>query len=229
MTKGTIISIEGIDGTGKETQSKRLREKLEELGYPCILRSFPNYESPSSSLVKMYLNGDFGQNANDVDPYIASTFFAADRYASYKTDWYKDYGEGKIIILDRYTTANMVHQAGKIDDEGERDKFLSWLYDFEFKLYGLPVPNKTFFLDVDGEIRKKMVVGRKNKITGLSFQDIHEKDEDHINKARKSGLYVARKYGWYIVDCSENKSLRSIDSIGDEILREVLKLIKKEV
>lgn len=226
--KGKIISIEGVDGSGKETQTKRLYERLKSEGHKVIRRAFPNYEGEASILVKMYLRGDFGQNAEDVNAYIASTFFAADRYASFKTDWEKYYNDGYIIILDRYTTANMVHQAGKIEDEKERDEFLNWLYNYEFGLYKLPVPDKTILLDVTMETRNMMTKGRKNKITGEEIQDIHEKDENHLIHARKASLYVAKKYHWNIVQCDDIKlgTLRSIESIGEEVYRLVKEIIK---
>ena len=141
---GKLFVIDGTDGSGKQTQLEKLKERFEKDGIDYKLVSFPNYDSPSSSLVKMYLAGEFGENAKDVSPYIASTFFAADRYATYKKDYEEYYKNGGIILADRYTTANMVHQAGKIANEKEREKFLEWLWDFEFNLYGLPVPTEVF-------------------------------------------------------------------------------------
>ena len=128
-----IIEIEGVDGCGKNTQTKKLYEYLTNKGMKCRIVSFPNYDNESSSLVKMYLSGEFGENAKDVSPYIASTFYAADRYATYKRFLEKYYNDGGIILADRYTTANMVHQAGKIIDPLERDKFLDLLCKYEEK------------------------------------------------------------------------------------------------
>ncbi len=219
--KGRIIAIEGVDGSGKETQSKRLLTELKGI-YPLVERkSFPDYESRSSALVRMYLEGDFGKNPMDVDAYQASTFFALDRFASYRTQWKKTYEEGGIIIMDRYTTANMVHQAGKIGDIKERDRFLKWVSEFEFSLLGLPQPDITFFLSIPEEVRKKLVSGRKNKITGDDTRDIHEGSEDHIKNAEDAGLYVARKFGWKIIECADEKGMKSIDEIGDIILQTV--------
>ena len=142
---GKLFVIDGTDGSGKQTQFQQLQESLLKDGIDYKVVSFPNYDSPSSALVQMYLSGEFGENAKEISPYIASTFYAADRYATFQTGYKKYYEDGGIILEDRYTTANMVHQAGKIKDEKEREKFLNWLWDFEFNLYGLPVPNEVFF------------------------------------------------------------------------------------
>ena len=141
---GKLFVIDGTDGSGKQTQFNKLAERLEKENIKFKKISFPNYDSPSSSLVKMYLDGEFGENAKDISPYIASTFYAADRYATYKKNLEEFYKNGGIILADRYTTANMVHQAGKISNKEEREKFLNWLWDFEFNLYGIPVPTKCF-------------------------------------------------------------------------------------
>ena len=132
---GKLYVIDGTDASGKQTQFEKLQQRLKKENIDFRTVSFPNYDSPSSSLVKMYLSGEFGENAKDVSPYIASTFYAADRYATYKTKLEDYYNNGGIILADRYTTANMVHQAGKIKDKQEREKFLNWLWDFEFNLY----------------------------------------------------------------------------------------------
>lgn len=144
---GILIAIEGVDGSGKQTQSDLLNKNLKQAGYDVMEIRFPDYESRSSVLVKMYLMGEFSQDPKDITAYQASTFFAADRYASWMTGaWRAHYQKGGIVLADRYTTANMVHQAGKIQDLTERDRFLEWLYDFEFRLYGIPVPDLVFFL-----------------------------------------------------------------------------------
>ena len=148
---GKLFVIDGTDGSGKQTQFQQLQESLLKDGIDYKVVSFPNYDSPSSALVQMYLSGEFGENAKEISPYIASTFYAADRYATFQTGYKKYYEDGGIILADRYTTANMVHQAGKIKDEKEREKFLNWLWDFEFNLYGLPVPNEVFFLNMPVE------------------------------------------------------------------------------
>ena len=162
---GKLFVIDGTDGSGKQTQFNKLKERFDKEGIEYKVASFPNYDHISSSLVKMYLSGEFGENAKDVSPYIASTFYAADRYATYKRFLEKYYNDGGIILADRYTTANMVHQSGKISDKEEREKFLDWLWDFEFNLYGIPVPTKTFFLNMPTEVAVKLMAERENKFT----------------------------------------------------------------
>ena len=127
---GKLFVIDGTDGSGKQTQFNLLKESLDKNNIEYKVMSFPNYESPSSALVKMYLSGEFGENAKEISPYIASTFYAVDRYATFKKEYEEYYKNGGIILADRYTTANMVHQAGKIEDKEEREKFLNWLTDF---------------------------------------------------------------------------------------------------
>ena len=177
---GKIFVIDGTDGSGKQTQFDLLKQHLDKEGIEYKTVSFPNYDSPSSSLVKMYLSGEFGENAQDVSPYIASTFYAADRYATFQKEYKKYYDEGGIILADRYTTANMVHQAGKIKDEKEREKFLNWLFDLEFNLYSLPVPSKVFFLNMPPEKVKELIKNRENKFTHTATKDIHELSLIHI-------------------------------------------------
>ena len=180
---GKLFVIEGTDGSGKQTQSTLLQQRLKEKNIDFKSVSFPNYENDSSALVKMYLNGEFGTDAKKISPYIASTFFAADRYATYKRYLEEYYENGGIIIADRYTTSNMVHQAGKIRDKKERDKFIEWLWDFEFKLYELPIPTEVFFLNMPIEYSEKLMKDRENKITHETKKDIHEKDEEYLKES----------------------------------------------
>ena len=215
--KGKLIIIEsGSDASGKATQTKRLFERLSEENSNIRKVEYPNYDSESSALVKMYLRGDFGNNASDVDPYISSTFFAADRYASFKTEWEEFYNNGGIVIADRYTTSNMVHQASKMDED-ERDKYLDWLVDYEFNLYKIPEPDCVIFLDVPIEFSQKLMENRKNKITGEDKKDIHESDIEYLTKSYNNALYIANKYNWKKINCVKDGTLRSIDDIHDEI------------
>ncbi len=223
---GKLFVIDGTDGSGKQTQFELLKKRLSENNIDYKVASFPNYDSPSSSLVKMYLSGEFGQNANDVSAYIASTFYAADRYATFKKDFEEFYNNGGIIIADRYTTANMVHQAGKISDEKERDEFLEWLTNFEYGLYGLPKPTEVFFLNMPVEVAIELIKNRDNKFSHQKEKDIHEKDENHLINAHKAACYVAKKYGWFEVDCVKNGKLRTIEDISNEIFNEIMKHIK---
>ena len=222
---GKLFVIDGTDGSGKQTQLERLKNKFEENGIAYKLVSFPNYNSPSSSLVKMYLSGEFGENAKDVSPYIASTFFAADRYATYKKDYEEYYKNGGIILADRYTTANMVHQAGKIQDKSERKKFLDWLWNFEFNLYGLPVPAEVFFLNMPPEYSAKLMKNRENKITHEAKKDIHEKDQVYLTQAYNAACELSKEYNWYEIKCVKDGKIRTIQDINDEIFTEVKKHI----
>ena len=222
---GKLFVIDGTDGSGKQTQFKMLQEKFSEENVNYRVVSFPNYDSPSSSLVKMYLSGEFGENAKDVSPYIASTFYAVDRYATFKKYFEDYYNNGGIILADRYTTANMVHQAGKIQDKEERQKFLDWLRDFEFNLYGLPIPTKTFFLNMPPEEAMHLMENRENKFTHRSQKDIQERDKNHIIDSYNAACDVATKYDWYEVNCIKEGKIRTIQDISDEIYNEIKKYI----
>lgn len=223
---GILIAVEGVDGSGKQTQSDLLTRNLKKVGFDVEKIAFPDYESKSSVLVKMYLMGEFSSNPKDITAYQASTFFAADRYASWMTgDWKDHYLKGGIVLADRYTTANMVHQAGKIRDRNERDRFLEWLYDFEFHLYGIPEPDLVFFLDVPPFYQQQNVKSRKNKITGGSQQDIHEASLEHLEESYEAANYVAQKYSWIKIDCIRDHAMRSIEDIGEEILGHALEKI----
>lgn len=224
--KGKLIIIEsGSDGSGKATQSEYLYNRLIKDNIKVRKVEFPNYKSEASALVKMYLRGDFGKDPSDVSPYIASTFFTVDRYASYKKDWEEFYKNGGIIISDRYTTSNMVHQASKFSTKKEKDDFLDWLWDFEFNLYGLPVPDKVFFLDMPVEFTQKLTFNRKNKITGEKEKDIHESNRKYLDTTYENGVYIAKKYGWERVECIENDKVKTIREISDFIYDSAISLI----
>ena len=218
---GKLFVIDGTDGSGKQTQFNKLQERLdmEKIDYRTV--SFPNYDSPSSSLVKMYLSGEFGKNAKDVNAYIASTFYAADRYATFKTGYQEYYDNGGIILADRYTTANMVHQAGKIKDKEERKKFLDWLWDFEFNLYGLPVPTEVFFLNMPVEKSLELMENRENKFTHGQAKDIHESDKNHLIDSYNAACDVAKDYNWYEIKCVKDNNIRTIEDIHEEIYAEI--------
>jgi dTMP kinase len=222
---GKLICIEGGDGSGKETQTGRLFQRLLDDRYKILKVEYPNYASESSALVKMYLNGDFGSRPEDVSPYIASTFYALDRYASYKKEWERFYQDGGIVLADRYTTANMIHQASKIMDEVQREEFLQWLHHFEFQLLGLPEPDCVIFLDVPPQYSAKLIRERKNKITGKADKDIHEKDSGYMEQAYKSSLWVAQKYNWNRIACVEGERIRSIEEIHEEVYGIVKKIV----
>lgn len=216
---GKLIIIEsGSDASGKATQSELIYEKLKNEGVKVRKVQYPNYESESSTLVKMYLRGDFGKNADDVDAYIASTFFTADRYASYKTEWEDFYKDGGVVIADRYTTSNMVHQASKMAVE-DRDKYLDWLDDYEYGMFKMPRPDVVIFLNVPVEFSRKLMANRMNKFTGEKEKDIHERDAEYLERTYRNSLYIADKYEWKIVECIKDGELRSIDDINNEIYK----------
>ena len=225
MAKGKLIIIEsGSDASGKATQSNRLYERLINEGKQCMKITFPDYNSDSSALVKMYLNGDFGKDPNDVNPYVSSTFYAVDRYASYKTKWGEFYNNGGIKISDRYTTSNMVHQAAKINND-EKEKFLDWLYDLEFNIYGIPKPDEIIFLDVDPEVSQELMKDRKNKFTGEEAKDIHESNKEYLINSYNNSLYIADKYNWKVIKCCKDNKLRTIEDINDEIYDNIKKYL----
>ncbi|GAU78023.1 thymidylate kinase [Fusibacter sp. 3D3] len=216
---GKIFVVDGCDSSGKETQAKILYKRLSEEGYKVRLLSFPNYQSDASALVKMYLNGEFGENADDVDSYVASSFYAVDRYASYMTDWKSFYKEEGILICDRYTTSNMVHQASKIEDLTEKEVFLEWLSNLEYGIYKLPVPNEILFLDMPPEAAQMLMADRKNKITGEIKKDIHEKDAEYLKRSYYNAIYVAQKMNWHTINCISEGQVKSIEAISDEIYK----------
>ena len=222
---GKLFVIAGTDASGKQTQLKKLQERLEKENIQYKLVSFPNYDSPSSSLVKMYLSGEFGKNAKEISPYVASTFFAGDRYATFKKELEEFYNNDGIILADRYTTANMVHQAGKITDKEEREKFLNWLWDFEFNLYKLPVPTKVFFLNMPPKYAFELMKNRENKFTHEAQKDIHESDENHIIDSYNAACEVADKYNWTKIECVRDDKLRTIDEIHEDIFKVVKEII----
>lgn len=220
---GKLFVIDGTDGSGKQTQFKKLQERLTKEGIDYRTVSFPNYDSPSSSLVKMYLSGEFGDNAKQISPYIASSFYAADRYATFKKDFEEYYNNGGIILADRYTTASMIHQAGKIDNIEERKKFLDWIWDFEFNLYGLPIPTEVFLLKMPPEVSLELMKDRENKFTHESKKDIHERDKNHIIDSFNAACDVAVDYNWYTIECVKDGKIRTIEDIHEEIFEEIKK------
>ena len=222
---GKLIVIEGTDSSGKETQTKKLYERLLSEGKNVRKISFPNYDSPACEPVKMYLAGKFGDNASKVNPYPISTMYAIDRYASYKMDWGNFLQNGGIIITDRYTTSNMVHQASKIEDKEEKEKYLQWLEDLEYNKMELPKPDMVIFLNMPTDMAAKLMAERKNKITGESQKDIHEKNKEYLKKSYDNACEIAKKYNWQEIKCVDTE-LKSIEDIGEEIYNLVSSLLK---
>ena len=221
---GKLIIIEGTDGSGKQTQTGLLYEKLCKIkGREKVKKiSFPNYESKASEPVKMYLAGEFGEKADSVNAYAASVLFSVDRFASFKTEWEEFYSSGGIVLSDRYTISNMIHQASKIKDREEREKYLDWLVDLEWNKIGIPEPDLVFFLDIPFDVSQKLMQNRKNKITGDKVKDIHEQDAEYLRNAYNIAKELAIKYKWNIVDCVENDKLRSIEEINGRMMEIIL-------
>lgn len=214
---GKLIVIEGTDSSGKETQTKRLFEKLEEKGLKVKKISFPNYDSPACEPVKMYLAGAFGEDAMKVNPYPVSTMYAIDRYASFKTDWEKFYNEDGIIVTDRYVTSNMVHQASKIRDLDEKKKYLNWLEDLEYEKMGIPRPDLVIFLNMPTDMAIRLMAERKNKITGEEKKDIHERDKEYLKESHANACKIANIYNWKEIKCNDGKRIKTIEEIGEEV------------
>lgn len=215
-----LVVIEGVDGSGKQTQTQLLHDRLKD-NFKIRRLTFPDYNSETSALVKMYLGGEFGNKPESVNAYASSSFYAVDRIGGYLKDWHEDYERGDFILCDRYTTSNAVHQAGKLSGK-ERDDYLDWLFDYEYRLLGLPKPDLVFFLDVPPEVSRELMKNRSNKITGESEKDIHESNADYITKSYENALYVAKKCGWNVIECVKNGKLRSIEDINDEIYNLVM-------
>lgn len=212
--KSKIIVIEGLDGSGKATQTKILSDKLKNRGFSVKRLEFPNYDSPSSSLVKMYLNGDFGSKPQDVNAYAASAFYAVDRVAGFLSDWKEDYENGAVLLSDRYATSNVIYQMSKLDNS-ERDSFISWQEDFEYDKLGLPRADAVIYLDVDPDVSQKLMEKRYNG--DKSKMDLHEKNLNFLLDCRNSALYAAERCGWTIVNCCENGEIKPIERIAEEI------------
>lgn len=211
--KGKLIVIDGVDASGKETQTNRLYERIKE-NKSITKIEFPNYNDDSSALIKMYLKGDFGGNAGEVNPYAASTFYAVDRFASYKKNWENLLNNGEIILADRYVTSNAIHQAVKCEGE-KRDEYLLWLEDFEYNKLALPKPDLVIFLDMPTDYAFKLMSARydgdENK------KDIHERDNEYIKKCYNAAVYACEKLGWSRISCVKEDKIRSIEDINDEI------------
>ena len=210
--KGKLIVIEGLDGSGKSTQIEQLKYKLGSNHIQQI--KLPDYDSPSSTLVKMYLSGEFGKKPDDVNAYAASAFYAVDRFANYKLKWKDFYDRGDIIISDRYTTSNAYHQAIKIPRESWPEYF-TWLEDFEYNLIKIPKPDVVIYLDMPIDISQKMMSRRYSGEE--TNKDIHESNIEYLKSCREAALVAADAMGWYVIKCNEGEEPRPIDDISEEI------------
>lgn len=219
MMQGRLIVIEGIDGSGKSTQYRRLRERLEGEGVDFRSVSFPRYGQPSSALIREYLAGAYGERPGDVNPYAASTFYTVDRFASFRTDWGAYYRAGGLVLCDRYTTSNACHQGSKLSG-AERTAYLDWLSGFEYGLLGLPEPNLVLYLDVDIETARRQLSARSGA------KDIHERDGAYLSACLEAGEYAAAHYGWRVVRCVRSGAMRTPEDIHEEIYEAVREILQ---
>ena len=216
--KGKLFVIEVVDGSGKATQTDLLYQALQNEGKTVRKISFPNYDSPSSSLIKMYLNGEFGTDPQAVNAYATSVFFAVDRFASFRTDWHSFYEDGGIIIADRYVTSNLVHQAGKIEDVAEKERYIQWLSHLEYDIFGLPRPDCVIFLDMPPAYSLRLRQQRNTLKQGLTH-DIHEEDQGYLYQAYENATAIAQHQAWHVINCVADYEIRTIEEIHQEIMQ----------
>lgn len=222
MSKGKLIVLEGIDGSGKSAQFRRLCAKLEQDGIEYNHIVFPRYDQESSALIRMYLQGEFGTNPSDVNAYTASTFFAVDRFASYKKDWGSTYENGGLFLSDRYTTSNAVHQGSKLSDE-ELPDFFRWLDDLEHEKMGLPRPDLVIYLDVD--IETSLARMRRREAKTHTHADIHEQDVEYLRRCLRTAELAADHFGWTRIALKKDGAEREIDEKNQEIYRIIRSVI----
>lgn len=220
--KGKLIVIDGLDGSGKATQSAMLQQKLQKRGVNIKPVSFPDYGQPSSALVKMYLDGAFGSDPADVSPYAASSFYAVDRYASYKRFWQADYEAGRAILADRYATSNIIYQMAKLP-VSEWTAYLDWMEDYEYKKMQLPRPDLVLYLDMPTSVSQ--VLMSRRYCGDESKKDIHESHVAFLEQCRTTALYAAEKQGWKVISCAENENPRTVESISGDVFAAVWEVL----
>ncbi len=215
MSRAKIIVIEGLDGSGKSTQFEIIDKLLTSRQIRHRSISFPDYDNPSSTLIRMYLSGEFSKNAADINAYAASSFYAVDRYASFKLFWEQDYSDGALILASRYVTSNAIYQMVKCNRE-EWDEYLDWLCEYEYERLSLPRPDKVIFLDMPVEISQQLLSKRYEGDNDK--KDIHEVDTEYLGRCREAALYAADKWGWNIVSCARNGEPLKREIITDRIM-----------
>lgn len=223
--QGKVIVIEGTDSSGKETQARLLYDRLSKDGLNVKKLSFPRYGNVWATPVEHYLAGDLGKKPGDVNAEAASLMYAIDRLASFKEDWAEFYQSGGILICDRYTTSNALHQTSKLPDD-KRIDFLEWLYDLEYNKMELPRPNLIFFLNVADSVAERALMQRTGK-AGVQH-DIHETDLEYLRRCRENGRFVAQYDHWVTINCTENDQFRTREEIHADIHKHVCDLLNTE-
>lgn len=219
----TLIVIDGLDGSGKATQTALLKDALKAAGKSVRTVSFPDYSDASSALVRMYLGGEFGPDASDVNAYAASSFYAVDRYASYKRFWEQDYLNGTVILADRYVSSNAIHQMVKLH-EAQWDGFLSWMEDYEYEKLALPRPAAVIYLDMHPDVSRRLLAGRYDG--DESKKDLHERDFQYLLSCRRAALYTADRQGWKVIRCDDGKEPFSVEAIHQVIFETIKEMIE---
>lgn len=220
--KGKLIVIDGLDGSGKQTQTKLLYERLKQKNFKVCTTAFPNYNSLTGELIKMYLSGKFG-SLESVNAYQGSISYSMDRYLSYiSDDWGKNYNDGYVVLCDRYTTSNMIHQGTKISDLENLKKYLYWLKDFEYGKLKIPVPDQILFLDVPINISINLMKNRLNKFTNGRDKDIHESNIQYLKNCYDISKIICQLENWDVINCTENDKMLDIDTINEKIYKKVM-------
>ena len=219
---GKLIVIEGLDGSGKATQANLLYETLNSKGFGVKKVTFPDYESDSSAPVRMYLGGKLSDKPDGVNAFAASSFYAVDRYISFKTNWEQLYNAGGVIVADRYTTSNGVHQCSKLPKESW-NSFMDWLYDFEYNKIGIPKPDAVIYLDMSPEVSQKLMSKRYNG--DEAKKDIHEKDKEYLLKSRQAAYFCIEHDNWIKIKCDDGEKPLSIEEISSQILKVVTQVL----
>jgi len=224
MAKGKFIVIDGTDGSGKATQMNLLIDALTKEGTEIVTTDFPQYGESSAYFVEKYLRGEYG-TADEVGAKRGSLFYALDRFDASK-GMYEHLDAGTCIVSNRYVSANMGHQAAKIDDTNERDAFLEWLDELEYEILGIPRPDETIFLYMPPEIGQQLVDQKgEREYTKGKKRDIHEADLDHLKKASEAYKYVADTYGWHTINCAPDGNLLTREEIHEKVLAVVKPLL----
>lgn len=222
--QGRLVVIEGLDGSGKATQTALLCKRLAGEGVNVKTVSFPRYDSESSLLVRAYLGGHFGSDPDSINSYAASSFYSVDRYLSFKNEWGGDYNDGAVFVCDRYTTSNAVFQTPKLPKEQWKD-YLDWLYDFEYNRLGIPAPDAVIYLDMPIEASQRLMKGRYKG--DESKKDIHERNPEFQLRCRQAALYCCEHGDWVRISCAEGEEPLDTETISRRVYDAVMEKLGK--